>query len=129
MSIKVKLLTGRTIGQGRAYESYKLGDEMKRAGAIIELDPEDMDELNLITGDKVLVKTDYGEVVVHAVKSPNAPHKGIAFIPMGLWANQVVNFDTTGVGTPTFKGMIATIEPAPDKKVLSPIEIAKSFKS
>ncbi|TFF89258.1 MAG: molybdopterin dinucleotide-binding protein, partial [Promethearchaeota archaeon] len=128
MVLNVNLITGRTIDQGRAYEGGKMTDEMTRAGAIVELDPEDMTELEILTGTVVLVKTECGEVNVRAVKSPNAPHKGLAFIPLGLWANQVINPDTTGIGTPSYKGLNATIEPTPGKKVLSPSEIANSFR-
>ncbi|MHA1229088.1 MAG: molybdopterin dinucleotide binding domain-containing protein [Candidatus Helarchaeota archaeon] len=128
MVLKCKLITGRTIEQGRAYEGSKLTDEMVRAGAIVELDPSDLAELDVMTGTIVTVKTEFGEVAVRAVKSPNAPHKGLAFIPMGPWANQVVNPDTTGVGTPSYKGISCTIEPTPDKKVLTAIELAKTFK-
>ncbi|MHA1311536.1 MAG: molybdopterin dinucleotide binding domain-containing protein [Candidatus Helarchaeota archaeon] len=129
MVLKCNLITGRTIDQGRAYEGSKLSDEMTRAGAIVELDPDDMAELHIMTGSVVSIKTDFGEVIVRAIKSPNAPHKGVAFIPMGIWANQVINEDTTGIGTPSFKGISCNIEPAPGKKVLSPQEIAESFKS
>ncbi|MBD3229376.1 MAG: molybdopterin dinucleotide-binding protein [Candidatus Lokiarchaeota archaeon] len=128
MVLNVNLITGRTIDQGRAYEGSKMTDEMTRAGAIVEIDPEDMAELDILTGTVVKVKTDFGEVNVRAVKSPNAPHRGLAFIPLGLWANQVVSPDTTGIGTPSYKGLKATIEPTPGKKVLSPKEIAKSFR-
>ena len=129
MVLNFNLITGRTIEQGRAYEGSKLSDEMTRAGAIVEIDPEDMTKLNIMTGDIVLVKTEFGEIAVRGVKSLNAPHKGLAFIPMGIWANQIIDPATTGTGTPSYKGIPCTIESAPDKKILSSTEIAKSFKS
>ena len=128
MVLNCNLITGRTIDQGRAYEGSKLTDDLTRAAAIVELDPEDLAELNIMTGTVVTVKTEFGEIVVRAVKSPNAPHKGLAFIPMGLWANQIISPETNSIGMPSYKGIPATIEPTPGKKVLGPITIAKSFK-
>ena len=129
MVLNVNLITGRTIEQGRAFEGEKMTEKMTRAGAIVELDPEDMSKLNIITGTTVTVKTEFGEVVVRAVKSLNSPHEGLAFIPMGIWANQVVNDDTTGTGTPSYKGIPATIETTPNKKILGPSELARTFKA
>lgn len=129
MVLNVNLITGRTIEQGRAFEGEKMTEKMTRAGAIVELDPEDMSKLNIITGTTVTVKTEFGEVVVRAVKSLNSPHEGLAFIPLGIWANQVVNDDTTGTGTPSYKGIPATIETTPNKKILGPGELARTFKA
>jgi len=71
------------------------------------------------------VSTDYGSVVVKALKSPRAPHSGVIFIPYGPWANVVVNPETHGIGMPSFKGIPAEVEPAPDKPLLSLEELLK----
>ena len=72
------------------------------------------------------VKSDFGEVVVRAIKSPYGPHPGIVFIPMGPWANQVVDPETNTTGMPSYKGIMVTITPAPGKKVLGAIDLIKT---
>ncbi|MGZ8886382.1 MAG: molybdopterin dinucleotide binding domain-containing protein, partial [Halobacteriota archaeon] len=67
-----------------------------------------------------------GEVVVRAIKSPYGPHPGIVFIPMGPWANQVVDPETNTTGMPSYKGIMVTITPAPGKKVLGAIDLIKT---
>ncbi len=126
-SLKAILITGRSLEQGVAIESDKAGDTYTRACGKCLMDPRDMKKLKILSGDTVLVKTDYGEVAVRAERSPDAPHEGIVFIPMGPWANQVVNSYTDSTGMPSFKGVEATIKPAPEEPVLSALELARKF--
>lgn len=125
MSLEVTLITGRSISQGEAMETGKKHEAYTTSAAICELDPNDMTKLGVREGDTVRVKTDSGEVVVKAVKSTQEPHPGIAFIPLGPWANAVVNPDTSSTGMPSFKGMKAVIEPALDEKVLTAKELVR----
>jgi formylmethanofuran dehydrogenase subunit D len=53
------------------------------------------------------------------VKYPRSAIPGLIYIPYGPWANAVVSDATTSIGTPSFKGTPAEVEPAPDKPVLS----------
>jgi formylmethanofuran dehydrogenase subunit D len=76
-------------------------------------------------GQNVKITTDYGSVVVIAVKSLRAPHLGVIFVPYGPWASVVVNPKTHGTGMPSFKGIDAVIEPAPDEKVLQLPELLR----
>ncbi len=126
--IKCNLITGRTIQQGRAIEGYKHSDEYTRAAGIVELDPDDMKKLRVYTGTVVKVTTDFGTIFVRAVISTNAPHPGVAFIPMGPWANHILNVDIYSVGMPCFKGVPATIEPVPEGKVLTAMELMRELK-
>ncbi|MGQ9539061.1 MAG: molybdopterin dinucleotide binding domain-containing protein, partial [Candidatus Bathycorpusculaceae bacterium] len=71
------------------------------------------------------VSTAFGSVVVKALKSLRAPHPGVIFIPYGPWANVVVDPETHGIGMPSFKGIPATVEPAPEKPVLGLKELLK----
>ena len=59
-------------------------------------------------GDRVKVKTDFGEVVVFA-RVGDVP-EGVVFIPMGPYANRVISDDTDGTGMPRFKGVRGVIE-------------------
>ncbi len=105
--IEVEIVSGRTLDQGATVEE-KLTEEYFKAVSYIELSEDDYKALGLQEGDKVKVKTEFGEVVVFAKKG-DLP-KGIAFIPMGPYANQVIDPSTDGTGMPQFKGVKAVIE-------------------
>ncbi|NVM53389.1 MAG: molybdopterin dinucleotide-binding protein [Candidatus Helarchaeota archaeon] len=128
-SIQINLITARTIQQGRALEGSKHSDKYTRAAGIIELDPEDIKKLKIYTGTIVKVTTAHGSVNVRAVISQNAPHPGLASIPMGPWGNHIITTDVYSVGMPSFKGIEATIEmAAPGEKVLSALELMHELK-
>ncbi len=122
--MKVTLITGRTIKQGMVIES-KDSTMYTDANAICEFDPDDMRKFKVAEGDTVEVKSEAGNVYVRAVKSLQAPHRGIVFIPMGPWANQVTSPKTDSVGMPSFKGVPVRVELAKDKKVLTYPELLK----
>jgi formylmethanofuran dehydrogenase subunit D len=123
--LKVTLLTGRTLRQGQGKEYGKLSERYWKSVVICEIDPEDMKSLRVKEGQNVKITTDYGSVVVIAVKSLRAPHLGVIFVPYGPWASVVVNPKTHGTGMPSFKGIDAVIEPAPDEKVLQLPELLR----
>ncbi len=123
--LKVTLLTGRTIEQGVGKERGKFSKEYMESVSVCYMDPEDLKKLGIKEKTNVLVSTDYGSVVVKAVKSLRAPHLGVIFIPYGPWANAVVNPETHGVGMPSLKGIPAEVEPATDKPILSLEELLK----
>ncbi len=122
------LLTGRTINQGVALEGGKTTKENVRAAAICTFDKEDFKKLDCLVGTPVKVITDYGEVMVYSTISEEGPHKGIIFIPLGPWANQVVNPDTQSCGTPTYKGMKAKVEVVKNGNVLDALDLIKTLK-
>ena len=124
--LKVILLTGRTIEQGAGKERGKSSKEYVESVSVCFMDPEDMKKLGVKDGTNVQVSTAFGSVVVKAKKSLRAPHQGVIFIPYGLWANVVVDPETHGIGMPSFKGVPATVDPAPDKPVLGLEELLKT---
>ncbi len=121
--IEVEIVTGRTLDQGATVEE-KLTEEYFKAVSYIELSEGDFAALGLQEGDRVKVKTDFGEVVVFAKKG-ELP-KGIAFIPMGPYANMIIDPDTDGTGMPKFKGVRAKIEKT-DENVLSVKELLEAI--
>ncbi len=123
--LEVTLLTGRTIEQGVGKERGKSSKDYFESVAVCYIDPEDLKKLGIKEKTNVLVSTDYGSVVVKVMKSLRAPHLGMVFIPYGPWANVIADPDTHGIGMPSFKGIPAKIEPAPDKSVLSLEELLK----
>jgi formylmethanofuran dehydrogenase subunit D len=124
--LKVTLITGRTIEQGVGKEHGKSSKEYAESVSICFMDPEDMKKLGVKDGVNIQVSTAFGSVVVKAKKSLRAPHPGVIFIPYGPWANVIVDPETHGIGMPSFKGIPATVEPAPDKPVLGLEELLKT---
>lgn len=122
----VTLLTGRTIEQGVGKERGKTSKEYRESVSVCYVDPEDLKKLGIKEKTNILVSTDFGSVVVKAVKSLRGPHPGVVFIPYGPWANVVVDPETHGIGMPSLKGIPAEVEPAPDKPVLNLEELLKS---
>ena len=124
MTLKVTLITGRTINQGVTIENKTSSDYMD-ATAYCELNPKAAQALGK-PGSNVKVMTKFGEVVVK-LKENNGNPDNIAFIPMGPWANAVVDPDTKGCGMPGFKGIQAEIS-ATNEKILLMKELIARYK-
>jgi len=123
--LKVVLLTGRTIEQGVGKERGKLSKDYLESVSVCYMDPDDMKKLKIKDKTNVLVSTNYGSVVVKALKSKRAPHPGKIFIPYGPWANAVTDPETHGIGMPSLKGISAEVQPAPERSVSSLKELLK----
>ncbi|MDD3042253.1 MAG: molybdopterin dinucleotide binding domain-containing protein [Methanosarcinaceae archaeon] len=108
MILKANLISGRTAQQGAHLEA-KTYRAYFDACAYCELNLSDLEKLGVSEGDSLKVKTEFGEVVVFAKVKDGNP-EGLAFIPMGPWANAVLSPDTHGCGMPGFKGVPAEIE-------------------
>ena len=122
-SITVNLISGRTIQQGVSMEAGKEKEDYMKSCGIIELDAADIAALGIRKNSNVRVTSDFGSVIVKAIEATQGPHPGLAWIPMGPWANMVVDTNTYSTGMPTFKGTKVTVEPAEDEKVLNSIEL------
>jgi formylmethanofuran dehydrogenase subunit D len=116
--LSVTLLTGRTIDQGTSKEHGKSSDEYMENVAACFVDSVDLKRLGMKYNANVCVSTEYGSVVLKVLKSQRGPHPGVIFIPYGPWANRIVSPVTDDIGMPSFKGIPASIEPAPTEKVL-----------
>ena len=124
MGTKVNLISGRTTVQGRNLDS-KMSEEYFEEVARCDLNKADMEKLGVAAEESVKVKTSYGEVVVKAKEAAGTP-EGIAFIPMGPWANALVSGDTHGAGMPSYKGIDAEIEKT-GEKVLPVKELMQTY--
>ena len=124
-NISLNLISGRTIQQGVAIEGGKEKPLYRTAAGIIEMDESDLKKLGAWKNTNVRVTSDYGSVVVKAVEATQGPHPGLAFIPMGPWANQIVNPNTYSTGMPTFKGTPVKVEIAASEHVLLGIELVQ----
>lgn len=125
LPIKVTVISGRSLSQARSREQGKFSEDYIRSVAVCELDPDDMHELGAKDGENVKVATVFGEVVVRATISKQAPHKGIIFIPYGAWASMLFGTSTETSGMPTLKGVEATVIRAPEEKIATLQEITR----
>ncbi|MDH5482129.1 MAG: molybdopterin dinucleotide-binding protein [Candidatus Bathyarchaeota archaeon] len=123
--LQVTLLTGRTIEQGVGKERGKASMEYMESVSVCYMDPEDLRRLGVKEKANILVSTNYGSVVVKALKSLRTPHPKIIYIPYGPWANVLVDPETHSIGMPSFKGIPAEVEPALDKPLLNMKELLK----
>jgi len=123
--VALNLISGRSIQQGVAMEGGKEKDAYTKACGIIEMDPSDLKKLGAWRGTNVRVTSKYGDVIVKAVEATQGPHPGLAYIPMGPWANSVVNPNTYSTGMPTFKGTPIEVEIAMNEKVFSSVELVQ----
>ncbi len=123
--ITVNLISGRTIQQGVAIEGGKEKPLYRTACGIIEMDNEDLKKLGAWKSTNVRVTSDHGSVIVKAIEATQGPHPGVAFIPMGPWANSVVDPNTYSTGMPTFKGTPVKIEVAINEPILLGIELVQ----
>jgi formylmethanofuran dehydrogenase subunit D len=118
MSLKVTLLTGRSLGQAKGKVRGKFSDEYLRNVAVCELDPADLKSLGIYPGQNVKVTTKTGSVVVRAAIASQSAQRGIVFMPYGPWANVVIPSETRGTGMPPLKGIEAEVTAAPNEKLL-----------
>jgi formylmethanofuran dehydrogenase subunit D len=97
------MITGRTLAQGAECEN-KMSPGFFRAVALCHLSETDFKSLELTEGRNVLLKNEFGQVVL-AAKADSGLPENIVFLPMGPWANVLVGRETGGCGTPHFKGV------------------------
>jgi formylmethanofuran dehydrogenase subunit D len=122
-AIQINLISGRTIQQGVSMESGKEKPAYRDACGILELDDVDFKRLGIFKNTNVRVTSEFGTVVVKAIGATQGPHPGLGWIPMGPWANALVDPNTYSTGMPTFKGTPVTVDVAEEEKVLDAIAL------
>jgi formylmethanofuran dehydrogenase subunit D len=118
MSLRVTLLSGRSLGQAKGKVTGKFSEEYLRNVAVCELNPEDLKSLGISPGQNVRVTTKTGSVVVRAAIASQSAQRGIIFMPYGPWVNMVIASETYGTGMPSLKGIEAEVTAAPNEKLL-----------
>jgi len=106
--LKAIMISGRTLAQGAACEC-KMSPDFLKAVSVCQLSKEDHSSLGLCEGRNVLLKNEFGQIVL-VPKVDAGLRQGMVFIPMGPWANVLVGPDTGGCGTPHFKGVEVEVE-------------------
>jgi formylmethanofuran dehydrogenase subunit D len=124
-SMKLNLITQRSIEEGIAMEKGKTTPEYFEACSILEMNEEDIRTLGLMPNQLVRVTSESGSVVVKAIKGRQTVYPGLAHIPQGVWANQVVPPRTQATGEPQYSGFPVTVEPANGEKRKSALELVQ----
>lgn len=104
-------------------ENGKEKPAYRDACGILELDDAEFKRLGIFKNTNVRVSSEFGTVVVKAIGATQGPHPGLGWIPMGPWANAIVDPNTYSTGMPTFKGTPVTVVVAEDAKVLDAITL------
>jgi len=124
--MNVILNTGRTVWQGQAIEAGKDLKMYIDYAAICNMTAIQLEELGIKEGDNVEILSDYGDVVVKAVKAKEELPEGMVYVPMGPWANRVIRPNTDSTATPSFKNIPVELLPT-DKPVLDMPTLMKVY--
>ncbi len=102
------LITGRTTKQGRSIHLGKDATEYLEEISTLQMNPKDVEALQLKDGERVQLKTPYGSTVVK-FKKGDIP-QGLVFIAYGGFINSLVGPDTQATGMPNTKGIEVEVE-------------------
>lgn len=122
--MECKLITGRTLKQGEGIEIGKTSEEYFNNVATIFLSEEDMEKMGVDEDSAVKVSSEGGSCVVYCKKGDL--DEGMAFMPLGPWASQILSTDTSGTGIPQSKGISVEISES-DEEVPSIQDIMESM--
>ena len=111
MSEAFILIPGRTSKQGCGISEGKFAESYQSEINTLQVAPQDMQRLELAKGDRVRLKSEFGEieVAVTEAKGDELP-PGILFIAYGDLSSRLMGGDTHGSGMPTSKGLDVEME-------------------
>jgi formylmethanofuran dehydrogenase subunit D len=110
----------RTAKQGVHVNVGKDGDEYKEIVTTLSIHPNDMAEIGVSDGDRVLVKTEFGESEFGCLTA-KVP-EGMIFVPYGPPTCKLMGGSTDGTGMPTSKGWEVEVVPVGGSPSESEIE-------
>jgi formylmethanofuran dehydrogenase subunit D len=122
---QLNMITHRAIEEGIALEIGKTSPEYFRACSIIEMNEIDMDILGIAEHTIVRVISECGQVIVKAQIGEQTCEQGLCHIRQGVWANQIVPSRTQSTGAPQYSGFPVTVEPAPEERIKSALELVQ----
>ena len=121
----LNMITQRAVEEGIAMEIGKTSPEYFDACTIIEMNEQDMKKLGILKNTNVRVTSESGQVIVKAISARQTVYPGLCHIRQGVWANQVVPPRTQSTGAPQYSGFPVTVEPAPDEKLKTALELVQ----
>ena len=107
-SARFVLFPIRSNKQGVQINVGKDGDEYNAIVNTLQMHADDMAELGIAAGARVIVRTEVGEATF-LVKDANVP-RGMLFVPYGPPTCQLMGGETDGTGMPTSKGWDVEVE-------------------
>lgn len=122
--MRIIINTGRTVIQG-SHVDKKNSPAYGAETSTIRMNPVDMMNLGVETGEHVLATADGVSVQLRVLEDRNL-EEGMAFLPLGPYANHLVSGITHGTGMPDFKQIPADIEPT-DQEIPSVGDLMKSL--
>ena len=108
---KLILITGRSTRQGVGISEGKLLAEYQDVTSVVDLSKSDMARFGLREGDRVKLKTHYGEATVKC--RPEDLPEGMAFLAFGPVTGQLIGNETQASGMPDTKGLELELERVP----------------
>lgn len=121
--IHLNMVTQRAVEEGEAMESGKTTQLYFDVCSVIEMNAEDIKALDINPNTVVKVTSECGEVIVKAIVARQTCPRGLCHIRQGVWANQVVPPRTQSTGEPQYSGFQVTVEPAPEARIVSAVEL------
>jgi formylmethanofuran dehydrogenase subunit D len=100
---------GRTTKQGQQINVGKDSAEYQAIVNTITMNPDDMKETGITSGQAVRVRSDNGEALFQC-KEGKVP-QGMIFVPYGPPTCRLMGQSTDGTGMPTSKGWEVEVEP------------------
>lgn len=99
------MVPGRSSQQGCGINEGKFGETYQSAISFVQMNPDDMQRLELQDDDRVEITSESGqiEVPVKAAKADELPC-GLLFMAYGDLSSKLMGGDTHGSGMPTSKG-------------------------
>jgi formylmethanofuran dehydrogenase subunit D len=107
------LIPGRTSKQGVGISEGKFEANYQSEINSLQMTKNDMERLGIVSGDRVRVTSESGQIEVSVVpsKGDELPD-GLLFIPYGDLSSRLMGGDTHGSGMPTSKGLDVTVDRA-----------------
>jgi formylmethanofuran dehydrogenase subunit D len=105
------IIPGRSSKQGTSLNAGKLKEEYRTVTSTVEMNTDDMSRLELKDGDKVRLKSAFGETLVMCKgRKPTDLPAGMLFIAYGPPSSQLMGGDTAGSGMPLSKNIEVEVE-------------------
>ena len=104
------LIPGRTAKQGTALNEGKYTEGYITEINTLKMNPEDMQQMGLESGDAVRMWNDVGEVVVPCISGKQELPPGLLFISYGDKSSRLMAGETHGSGMPDSKGLDVFVE-------------------
>ena len=100
---------GRTTKQGQQINVGKDHAAYQAIVSTVNMHPEDMKAIGILSGSTVRVRSDSGEATFRGVEGKVPP--GMIFVPYGPPTCHLMGQTTDGTGMPTSKGWEVEVEP------------------